>query len=194
MYGEEGPDYLEAFPALSMVEVRRARRRPRWVTWLDEHREVIGWGKVAWIEYRFELTYEFPRLPHNDRRAGKRLFDVDPVQRGSHNFQFHVLCRTCGKYVARLFFRTGDWLCKDCQHLRNRATFLSPQLRWQEEYDALRCEIGDGRPPGMHELEYAKKARRKAELKGKLDGRGRRPGPEFWRLVMAEWSDKEPED
>jgi hypothetical protein len=194
VYGEDGPDYLEAFPALSMVEVRRAYRRPRWITWFNERREVVGRGKVTWIEFRFELTYEFANLPHGERHAARRIYNVDPVQRGSHNFQFHVMCRTCGKYVARLFFRTGDWLCKDCQHLRNRATFLSSQVRWQEEYDALRFEIGDGRPHGMRELQYAKKVRRKAELKDKLDGSRRLPGPEFWRLVYAEWSDTEPVD
>lgn len=176
-----------------MAEIARRPLRTRWVTWLTNGQEAVGSGQVTWSEFSIRFRYVIEGMRGQSPGGGERDFSIRPVARGSHSFRFHVICRHCGEYVYRLLYRTEHWLCQSCQHLRHRSSFLSPQLCWQEEYDYLRYFIGDGRPPGMREVEYARQRRRMTELKDKLDGSGRRPGPEFDFAIYAQWHDRDPE-
>lgn len=193
MAAPDDPEYLEMFPELAMSEIARRPRRTRYVIWRTNQQAEIGSAEVKWADYSITVQYLIKSVWHPIPDRGVRKIDVQPVARGSHSFRFHVLCRLCGKYVYRLFYRTEDWLCQKCQGLRYRSTFLPPQLRWQEEYDVLRYSLVDGRPPGMRAVEYHKQRERMDALKDKLDGTRRRPGPEFDYRVYATWQDEDPE-
>ena len=193
MAGADRPEYLERFPELAMAEISRLPLRNRYVIWRTNEQQEIGSAEVKWSEYSIRLQYivRGDWMMRPDR--GIRELSLRPVARGTHSFRYHVICRACGEYVYRLFFRTQDWLCQSCQGLRHRSTYLSPQLRWQEEYDVLRYTFADGRPPGMRSLEYSKKRDRMLLLRDKLDGTRRRPGPEFNYMIYAEWQNEDPE-
>lgn len=176
-----------------MAEAARRPLRTRYVTWYDQVRHEIGCAIINWVDYKLRVQYHLltPEFERPERAVLEMATDIFP--RGSHGYRIHVLCRHCGIYVPRLFFRACHFLCQTCQGLNYRSTFLSSQQRWQEEYDGLQYEVAEGRPPGMRELEFARKRRRMADLYPKLDGSRRRPGPQFDRLVFAVWRDTAPE-
>ena len=193
MRDPDTPDYLEAYPIFSMQEATRRPMRTRYVTWFNEAHDEIGSAEITHSDFAMRMKYFFKGRHGELPNIGFEHLTIRPVPRGSHNYRFAVLCRVCGKCVSRLFYRIEHWACQQCQGLRNRSTYLSPQLRWQDEYNNYRYMLVDGRPPGMRAAEYHRKRERMLELRGKLDGTGRVPGPEFWRTVYDKWSDTDPE-
>ena len=156
-----GPPYVEGYPRLIASEVRRAYMSDeeplvlcRFFTTSGQAR---GWLEILTenIEDGFGARWKFvgPGL-NSDVGRGKigYTFVSGKVGRPAP-----FRCQKCKRQVGNLVF-TSYWACGRCHGLRNRSTFLQPNVLEAEQQaarlDVLRQRIGSGRPRLMRQQTY----------------------------------------
>lgn len=164
------PAYLEAYPRLNIVQAKAALERELVACeFTNERRMTFGLARMGeGSATHFTLDYSI-HVPFLKGSISSISLELVETPNGVDPNRTVVLCPQCCKNKIVLIF-CNSWKCARCHGLVYRNQCIGHNTILFEKINALKAQLANGRPKGMHVRTYSKLRHDYNDLSKRLKG------------------------